>query len=125
MPSAVAALHQKLNLPRSPAFSARRERSSTKLDASRMAVLRKRIGGECTPVQSSMSERPRRTTKALGKAPKATGLGRSKTKRRVKEAARLAPRPAPPPASPPPHPVPMGGGGPCKMSCVKEAGIAI
>src|SRR5690348_10239281 len=122
IPSPVATLHHRLKLLRSPFFKARREKSSTMLEASRTAVLTHRIGGFGMLVQSS--ESPRRTTIALVKAANTMVLAASSTNSPVNDARRDDPRPSGPP--PPPHPRSIGGGGgPLIMSCVRDPAIFI
>src|ERR1035437_10968227 len=77
MPSAVAAVHQTLNLERSPAFRACRERSSTMLEISSTTVFTQRMGGLGGPVQSS--ERPRGITNAVVNAANTMGVAASST----------------------------------------------
>src|SRR5262249_18644760 len=104
-------------------FSARRARSSTTLESSRIAVLTKRILGLAIPAQSS--ERPRRTTKALVNAAKTMVLAANNTNKPVNDARRDAPRPSDPPPSPP-HPRSTGGGGgPLIVSFVSVPAIFI
>src|ERR1035437_3021997 len=122
MPSAVAVVHQTLNLERSPAFRACRERSSTMLEISSTTVFTQRMGGLGVPAQSS--ERPRRITNAVVNAANTMAVAASSTNSPA-NAVRLD-EPSGPGLPPPPHPCSMGGGGgPWRAPCVTDAGIPI
>ena len=96
-PSTAPVLHQELNFEQLPAFRARRASSSAKLEPSKTAVFRKRIGGLGMLVQSL--ERPRRNTNAPVNAANTIVVAASSTNRPMKEAPRRAPGPPEPPPS--------------------------
>ncbi len=109
MPSAVAAVHQKLKPSRWPLLRATRARSRTALDASSTAVFTHSSGGLRMAIQSS--DVLWRIQKAMLRATKTMPVAASKTNRPMNDARRSAPRPSGPLPSPPPQST-GGGGGP-------------